>query len=232
MKLSRAQIVGLLAIIFCVGAVLFNLSRQFPSGYGYVNAIYFDTPSHGYVGIEFLRDFSLSGMMKRENGSCCPAAYKIYETRDSGHTWRLTDWAESRLRAMNKSNWTADDKQWPDYGHYELSGSFFFDTKRGWLVGDEGRSSSAGGNDTSILLYTEDGGRTWQPKIISGNSLRAVFFLNEKVGWAGGFHDLGAFFQKAKPSLLKTNDGGATWFSATSEAAPIAVASRDPVKQR
>ncbi|RKX99310.1 hypothetical protein DRP77_13540, partial [Candidatus Poribacteria bacterium] len=51
-------------------------------------------------------------------------------------------------------------------------------------------------------LHTEDGGRTWE-KQYSGvkNSLKAVYFLNENVGWVVG----------GEGTILATRDGGRRW---------------------
>ena len=55
---------------------------------------------------------------------------------------------------------------------------------------------------TGTIIKTTDGGCGWIFKTSSTNeSLRAVFFVNDQVGWVAGNHGI----------ILKTADGGETW---------------------
>jgi len=59
----------------------------------------------------------------------------------------------------------------------------------------------------AAILKTTDGGQSWKRIPIGGNvRLQAVGFVNEQVGWVGGWgpHELG--------TTSGTTDGGSTWF--------------------
>ena len=80
-----------------------------------------------------------------------------------------------------------------------LSGIWFVDADRGWVVGTFG-----------AIWHTGDGGATWVPQS-SGTSLPllAVQFVDADRGWAvGGDFALGGI-------VLRTTDGGATWSPAS-----------------
>lgn len=76
--------------------------------------------------------------------------------------------------------------------------------KRLVVVGDRGH-----------ILFSDDQGRTWtQARVPTRQLLTAVFFLDDKRGWAVG-HDA---------QVLTSNDGGATWskqFEDLSREAPL-----------
>lgn len=56
--------------------------------------------------------------------------------------------------------------------------------------------------DRGHILYSDDNGKTWaQAKVPTRQLLTAVFFVNDKKGWAVG-HDA---------QILASEDGGATW---------------------
>lgn len=85
----------------------------------------------------------------------------------------------------------------------EFRDVYFLDAHRGWAVG--GDHSLDGG----LLGSTEDGGKTWSfrsglapsPRSWSGLHLRAIEFLDERVGCAVGDKGL----------ILRTTDGGEHW---------------------
>jgi len=85
-----------------------------------------------------------------------------------------------------------------NFGNSDLLAIQFIDTKHGWIVG--------GGWDNSIILYTSDGGFSWQEQINPMNQgLRDVCFIDSKHGWAVGGD------WPHVPAVLKTNDGGRNW---------------------
>jgi len=72
------------------------------------------------------------------------------------------------------------------------------------------------------LAKTSDGGMTWQRLPIPVSHLTALRFIDERVGWAGGFADRDVpqiACQQAAPTaaepckgvVLRTEDGGVTW---------------------
>jgi photosystem II stability/assembly factor-like uncharacterized protein len=72
-----------------------------------------------------------------------------------------------------------------------LNGIFFIDSLTGWIVGNAG-----------TVLKTSDGGNNWNKITTSfSTDLIKVFFVDKNTGWAIGKYD-----------ILKTTDGGITWF--------------------
>ena len=81
----------------------------------------------------------------------------------------------------------------------------------------------AGWTGTGLgLAKTSDGGATWQHLPIPVSHLTALRFIDERVGWAGGFVDRDVpqiACQQAAPTaaklckgvVLRTEDGGVTW---------------------
>lgn len=80
----------------------------------------------------------------------------------------------------------------------------------------------AGWTGTGLgLAKTSDGGATWQSMRVPTSRITAVRFIDEQVGWIGGFEDRGVQIacRQAAPSgtppckgvVLRTQDGGKTW---------------------
>ena len=83
-----------------------------------------------------------------------------------------------------------------------VNGAWFRDAQSGWVVGD-----------TGTIIHTADGGATW-----TGHSsstildLNAIYFADESHGWAvGGGFTTDTRRQPLPPTIVATNDGGATW---------------------
>ncbi len=77
---------------------------------------------------------------------------------------------------------------------------FFFDTDIGWAVGGDTYVpiSSPG---FARMLYTEDGGQTWEEKSIDGLALSSIHFTNNTQGWTVGMRE----------TIRHTHDEGQTW---------------------
>ncbi len=72
-----------------------------------------------------------------------------------------------------------------------LSGLFFINAQKGWIVGGSG-----------VILSTSNAGNTWNKSYLPLNAdLYKVFFINENKGWVVGNFE-GIFF---------TTDGGSSW---------------------
>lgn len=112
------------------------------------------------------------------------AGNSIFSTDNSGRTWK-------ELRRYFAS----------DFGGAlpELYSVRFSGKKKGWVVGSISR------NDVvvdSLVLYTNDGGASWQrQRMPTKEELIHVDFVSEKRGWIVG--DGG--------TILHTADGGETW---------------------
>jgi photosystem II stability/assembly factor-like uncharacterized protein len=123
---------------------------------------------------------------------------------------------EQPVRMMKTSNggltWTAwDMRPWAD----NVIDVYFLNADCGWVVGgrtDEPRDL----NPTKpklrpVVLYTEDGGRTWTDQVAA---IRKQLHLGE-WGWKIQFLDERAGFISLQNydegAMLKTTDGGASW---------------------
>lgn len=114
----------------------------------------------------------------------------VLKTTDSGESW-----AFSRLSF----------KQIP-------TSLFFVDEQTGWMGGvstskDEDEDSRG---EASDLLFTNDGGRTWQSQRRLSISITDIFFLDRMTGWVSGY----------RGSIYHTTDGGRSWDIQKSELEP------------
>jgi len=82
----------------------------------------------------------------------------------------------------------------------ELADVTFVDALHGWAVGDHG-----------AIWHTTDGGEHWHPQHSPVRcSVRSVYFLNQRTGWAvGGFSH--RYTHVTSGIVLRTDDGGAHW---------------------
>jgi photosystem II stability/assembly factor-like uncharacterized protein len=112
------------------------------------------------------------------------AGNSIFMTDNSGQTWR-------ELRRYFAS----------DFGGAlpELYSVRFSGKKKGWVVGSISRGDVV---VDSLVLYTNDGGTSWQrQRVPTKEELIHLDFVSDKRGWIVG--DGGA--------ILYTSDGGETW---------------------
>lgn len=76
----------------------------------------------------------------------------------------------------------------------------FLGKSTGWAVGDHG-----------VALQTKDGGRTWDLRPVPTEvSLRAVWFVTDKVGWVAGGTTI-PYTGVETGVVFRTDDGGTTW---------------------
>jgi photosystem II stability/assembly factor-like uncharacterized protein len=115
----------------------------------------------------------------------------IIKTLDGGKTWSAIDMSQHASLLVDI--------------HFE-------DELRGWVVGGKGPGAKPTRDEVSaVVLYTEDGGKTWVNRISNlaatlpkGEWGWKIFFLNDSVR----FVSLENFKEGA---ILKTTDGGQTW---------------------
>jgi len=89
---------------------------------------------------------------------------------------------------------------------------FFTDTLHGVIAGNPEKIYTFGRPEGSPIVWTDDSGETWHNSEVDidlkGYQFYALWFSNEKIGWAGGM------LPGCKETrLLKTEDGGKTWKS-------------------
>ena len=112
------------------------------------------------------------------------AGNTIFMTRDSGNIWR-----EARRFLPSEFQGAAA----------ELYSVRFSSKKKGWVVGSISKNDRV---VDSILVYTDDGGDTWQRHgAPSRAELIHLDFIDDKHGWIVG----------AEGAILYTFDGGQSW---------------------
>ncbi len=107
--------------------------------------------------------------------------------------------------------WTAWDMS--EYATL-LVDNYFINEKCGWVVGGKADSSITNPNRDDVIpvvLYTEDGGKTWVNRVADisdsfplGEWGWKIQFLNEHIGFV-------SLENLTKGAILKTIDGGQTW---------------------
>ena len=111
------------------------------------------------------------------------AGNTIFVSHDSG-----TRWSEARRFLPAEFNGATAELY-----------SVRFMKKKGWVVGSISKDDRV---TDSILVYTEDGGNTWQrQRAPSRTELIHIDFVDDKRGWIVG----------ADGVILHTSDGGQTW---------------------
>ncbi len=198
------------------GGNTWAIKHVFP-GRTYLRCVAFSSPSHGWIG-------ALSG------------PHRLYRTTDGGTTWApITNlpatpnaicglWVVSdtlvfasgtnypdRPPAVIKSGdggatWTHIDMQ----THASLLVDIYFrDELHGWVVGGSGGTTRP--KVKPVVLYTEDGGRTWVDQLAG----QGVEFPFGEWGWKIQFlHDGTGFVSLEnfdEGAILKSIDGGITW---------------------
>jgi photosystem II stability/assembly factor-like uncharacterized protein len=90
-----------------------------------------------------------------------------------------------------------------------LIDTFFTDDLHGWVVG--GRGGKSYKKLTPVIMFTADGGKTWEDKLLNsginfpkGEWGWKIQFLTPQIGFVSLENDTAA-------AILKTTDGGQTW---------------------
>ena len=155
----------------------------------------------GLFGVDFAD--SVQGWTVGENGT-------ILHTTDRGANWSSqTSGTSVRLRSVDfvdsLNGWASGDNGWAIYTTNgganwnrrdlstgtDLNKIDFVDSQHGWMVGWNGN-----------IFYTSDLGINWTSQVSGSYYLCGVDFADTQVGWASGYTD-----------LIKTTDGGQSWFS-------------------
>lgn len=119
----------------------------------------------------------------------------LLKTKNGGNSWKKLDIA------------LKDDLSDPKL---DIADIYFTSRKEGWAV-----AYRKGGG--SYLLYSDNGGKTWELVHHGVRSFNAsvVDFISKDTGWVGGFSPF------RKGAVLRTMDGGETWHK-----------QKDTIKQR
>jgi photosystem II stability/assembly factor-like uncharacterized protein len=207
-------------ISICLFAVLVRAESSPSSGWitkaqmqrdGDLNAIFFVDQKRGWIGGDggvvlstqdegtFWKRYKLpinesvnDIFFRNKDEGFLVASNRIFATTDSGHNWR-----ESRRISRNYFR----------VGVPELYSIRFTNKKRGWIVGSVSQGEKV---IDSLILYTVDGGETWNKSTIpSSSELINLDFVGEDHGWIVG----------ASGTILHTSKGGAVW---SSQRSPVA----------
>jgi len=101
--------------------------------------------------------------------------------------------------------------------HYRFEEIFFIDENRGWAVGRRTYLPELWGQ---VILYTDNGGATWETQyeyapplddLFSFFALNDVYFTDDHNGWAVGNSEWYWEESKHYGSILHTDDGGTNW---------------------
>lgn len=143
------------------------------------------------------------------------ANHDIIYTENGGKNWELRsfEWFDNIFFVSKDTGWCINEnicfttdggRTWNEQfsgTDEKLKGIYFIDSKKGWVVGDNG-----------IILNTSDGGETWNLQD-SGSLMRLgdVFFTDNNNGWAVGHRWVKGNKSERFGILLNTKDGGKKW---------------------
>ncbi|MFL6229458.1 MAG: YCF48-related protein [Pyrinomonadaceae bacterium] len=170
------------------------------------------------------RDLNTVYFANDKRGWIAGDAGVVFRTEDGGRTWArqpsgveesvndiyFRDKDEGYLLAGNQILTTDNGGALWHAAHTFASAEFdgaspdlysvrFATKKRGWVVGSLSRGSDV---VDSLVLYTDDGGMSWQRRIVPARvELLHLDFDGEKRGWIVGDRGI----------ILHTEDAGATW---------------------
>ena len=173
-----------------------------PSGQD-LNTVFFLDNKRGWVGGD-------NGYLSRTDDGGHSWVQQIVDTKDGINDIYFRDKEAGFLIAGSAIFATRDDgSRWTEVRRFlsrefdgadvELYSVRFSSKKKGWVVGSVSKNDRV---VDSILLYTEDGGETWQRKRAPSRlELIHLEFANDKRGWIVG--DEGP--------ILATTDAGETW---------------------
>lgn len=168
-----------------------------------LNAVYFTDAKRGWIAGD-------GGFVSYTNDGGRSWAVQLVETKEAINDVYFRNKDDGYIVAGNSIFNTGNGGQsWREVRRYfasdfggalpELYSVRFSGKKKGWVVGSISR------NDVvvdSLVLYTNDGGASWQrQRMPTKEELIHVDFVSEKRGWIVG--DGG--------TILHTDDGGETW---------------------
>ena len=135
------------------------------------------------------------------NDVCFQALYHaVYSVGCFGQVLRKDEDAATEFEVLNKQ---------PTHFIMDMD---FITSDTGWAVGGERLDDD--GNKDGIILYTTDGGTTWEQQLNRPIFFNSVDFINSNEGWAVG----SSIEQYGEGVILHTINGGKTW---TTQSNPI-----------
>jgi photosystem II stability/assembly factor-like uncharacterized protein len=168
-----------------------------------LNTVYFLDSKRGWVGGD-------NGFLSRTDDGGASWVNQAVGTNDAINDIYFRDKEHGYLLAGNAIFMTQDNgTRWSEARRFppdefdgaavELYSVRFSSKKKGWVVGSVSKRDRV---IDSILVYTDNGGETWQrQKAPSSSELIHIDFDNDRRGWIVG----------AGGAILITSDGGETW---------------------
>lgn len=143
-----------------------------------------------FSGVDFVnaRTGWVIGQRCPAGGAACQAF--VLGTRDDGGTWNDTNLGSLLPQQVD-----------------------FIDARTGWAV--EASPCANVVPCSSVLIATADGGASWQRRYSGSETLSSVQFLDAEHGWALGAEQVGCGADLCGADLLRTDDGGRNWETAS-----------------
>lgn len=179
------------------------VAAQSGAGSRDLNTVHFADSRHGWVAGD-------NGFVSRTTDGGVTWTPQAVETKDAINDIYFRNKEDGYLLAGNSVFQTDDGGvTWREIRRYfatdfggaqpELYSVRFSGKKRGWVVGS---ISSEDRVVDSLVIYTNDGGKSWQrQRVPTKQELIHVDFADEKRGWIVG----------GGGTILHTEDGGETW---------------------
>ncbi|UCH78092.1 MAG: M20/M25/M40 family metallo-hydrolase [Candidatus Coatesbacteria bacterium] len=153
-----------------------------------------------FAGTKNARDASryIAGFFGRQGLEVTEFPFECFEFRRlhypgaPGHIYAETDRYSFRKTEDGGRTWLLIHSE----GTNTPVAAFWLDENVGFVVGCYEPSTN--------LAKTRDGGYTWEVMPLVARGVRAVHFITYQIGWATGM--------TRPPFLIKTEDGGKTWF--------------------
>ena len=168
-----------------------------------LNAVYFTDSKRGWMagdgGLVFRTEDGGRSWVRQAVGTNEPINDLYFRDKEDGY---LIAGSAILITADGGRTWHEARRFRPtDFGGGapELYSVRFPSKKKGWIVGSVSRRDVV---TDSVVLFTDDAGATWRPKLVpSRDELIHLDFADEKRGWIVG----------DKGTILATTDGGVSW---------------------
>ncbi len=184
--------------------------------------VHFFNPDSGYaVGSEILQTLNGGADWKKLYKITSEGLYGVALTDD-----KVIAVGDNDFLSLTDNPWGVDSTYQKYINiHYFFEKIFFIDENRGWAVGSRSYKPQLWGQ---VILYTDNGGATWETQyesapplddLFSYFTLNNVYFTDDQNGWAAGdveWYSEGRDY-KYYGAILHTDNGGINWEEQGSE---------------
>ena len=109
------------------------------------------------------------------------------KTKNGGRTWENIDFGEDARHIWS---------------------FHFLDDLTGWVT-VEFINETAPGSDETHILFTSDGGLSWETQFVYGHQIRDLYFIDQNKAWAIGSNYMDTFDDT---HIIRTTNGGENWW--------------------